>query len=190
MEWDVAWRCACGANQVLPHGTNLERIGIDNLAIHPEGTPDSVAAAIDREFTPNVLGNFDCPTCGQRRPRTVIKRIDGAPDLLRIKISNVYPSGLRNNNFVQLTPELDLRRYQAVAEFPAPLKYKLKSVLCHGGRDILEGHWTATVCDSQQVNHINDSIVREKNQAYLRSNPHDGRQAIVLTYMRISTKDG
>jgi ubiquitin C-terminal hydrolase len=134
-------------------------------------------------------GTFDCASCGQKRQRTQIQRIDGAPDLLRIKLANILPSGARNDNCITLDPQLDLGQYAAVAAFPAPLKYRLKSVLSHSGSMGL-GHWTATAVDPQQVNYINDDYVRPETQAYLSSNPHDGRQAIVLIYTRIETRGG
>lgn len=81
-------------------------------------------------------------------------------------------------------PQIDRGPYLAVAVDPMPLKYKMKSVLCHDGGSNA-GHWTATVTDAQQVNHIDDHRVRAKSQGYLRSNPQDRMQAINLTYVRI-----
>jgi hypothetical protein len=98
MEYDTQWHCACGALQPLAPGTALERIGIDNLPILPMGTPDSFTAALTPEMTPEILGNFDCAVCLQRRPRTQHKHIDGAPDILRIKLSNATARGARNDN--------------------------------------------------------------------------------------------
>jgi ubiquitin C-terminal hydrolase len=196
MEWDIVWTCACTAIQPLPFGTNVPRIGIDNLAIQPQGTPDSVAQALARELAPENLGLFTCATCAQRRPRTQTKRIDGAPAILRIKINNVAQGHTRNNNPIVLDPVLDLQQYQAVHAYPAPLKYRLKSVLYHGeagdnaepSKRLSGGHWTAVVIDPNNVNHINDHVVETQKQHLLQSNPNRGRQAIVLTYVRMDNR--
>ncbi|KAF2031599.1 cysteine proteinase [Setomelanomma holmii] len=184
IEYNVEWRCECSALQPLAAATSRESIGIDNLSILPNGTADSVKAALTRESTPEVLGDFDCATCRHRRPRTQVKRIDGAPDLLRIKISDLTSTGARNNNPIRINPTIDLGTWADVPQLPAPLKYKLNSVLCHGG-GITAGHWTATVTDPGGVNESNDHTVVATNQAGLRANPQHGRQAIVLTYTRV-----
>jgi ubiquitin C-terminal hydrolase len=175
----------------------VDRIGIEGVGMLPAGTPDSIAAALARTFEPEVLGNFDCTACGQLRPRTETQRIDGAPELLRIKLANIEKRRVgnkvivvKNNNAIALTETLDLRGYQAVAAFPAPLKYRLKSVLCHGGGALSDGHWSATVVDPVGVNRVSDDHVEEQEMAYLRSNPQRGMQAFVLTYVRISSRGG
>jgi hypothetical protein len=187
MEYDTQWHCACGALQPLAAITALERIGIDNLAILPMGTPDSVTAALTREMTPEILGNFDCAMCLQRRPRTQHKRIDGAPDILRIKISNATASGARNDNPIRLDKVIDLGAWAAVTQNPEPLRYRLRSVLCHGGT-LTGGHWTATVTDVVGVNTINDHVVVRGTDRGLRTNPQNGRQAVVVTYLRMWSK--
>jgi ubiquitin C-terminal hydrolase len=193
MEWEIVWKCVCNAIQPLPFGTNVDCIGIHSLAILPDGMADSVQQAIDREMAPEELGNHTCVTCGQMRMRTQTKRIEGAPDILRIKINNVEQEVdedgnvtiVRNNNYIRLSPVLDLQQYQAVPAYPAPLRYKLTSVLCHV--EVAE-HWIATVTDKTRVNHVNDDVVQSHPAAYLETNPQDGGQAIVLTYTRIEPR--
>lgn len=195
MEWEVIWTCECNAVQPLPHGTNINRIGIESLGIQPEGIPDSVQQAIARKLIPEELGDYTCVTCGHVRTRTETYRIDGAPDILRLKLNivelrEVKKGGfefVRKNNYIKLNPVLDLQRYQAVQADPAPLRYRLKSVLCHDG-DFDHGHWAATVTDKTGVSHIDDDEVYEEEPAFLHTNPHHDMQAAVLTYTRIETR--
>jgi ubiquitin C-terminal hydrolase len=79
---------------------------------------------------------------------------------------------------------LDLSHYQDVTSNPALLKYRLKGVLCHGG-SLGGGHWMATVVDKMGVNRIDDHRVQGREKGYLRMNPQDGMQGVVLVYTRI-----
>jgi ubiquitin C-terminal hydrolase len=193
-------------------GTNpVASIGHNSLAILPEAEsdsednesdidtlPDSIVKALARDLRPESLGKQPCATCGRRSQRTQTKRIDGAPEYLRIKINNVQNvfdedgnvTGIeRNDVFVNLDHIIDLTNYQAVALNPAPLKYRLIGAMCHGGT-LEYGHWTATVTGPEKVYHINDHRVWEEARAYLKSNPHDGRQVVVVWYVRVHGRPG
>jgi len=151
-----------------------------------------VAAAISRIFVPEVLdATYHCATCGLHAQRTEHKRIDGAPDILRIKIANLYyPSGQRNDNAIHLDARLDLTAYQAVLGRPAPLRYRLSSVLCHGGDGGTQaGHWTATVGGVEGVGYVDDGVVEGVNRGALGENPRGGRQGVVVMYTRVVTRE-
>jgi hypothetical protein len=58
-------------------------------------------------MTPEPLGDFTCATCGLIRMRTQTKRIQGAPDLLRIGVNNSEvrkKEYVRNNNYIKFNP--------------------------------------------------------------------------------------
>lgn len=122
--------------------------------------------------------------------------IEGTPELLKICLAIARGvkdeegkwSHIKNTNPVVLDKVLDLREYQAVPDHPAPLKYHLKSVQCHGGA-LTGGHWTATVMDPQQVNSIDDGSVQARTRDFLNSNPQDERQVMVLWYAKVQTRE-
>ena len=198
LEW--TWTCACGTEQPLLAGTNVDGIGFNNIGILPQNRRDSVAAAMARRFAPENLGNFDCITCPTRRPRTEAIRIEGSPEYLRIKLSIVQANGRRNDNPVALPRTLDLTEYQAIGPAQAtnsmpkpPLKYTLRSVVSHGGETTGSGHWAASVHGPKQVFYINDAQVHQQNTSLLKANPqvHMGSgnmQAVLLMYRRVHTR--
>jgi hypothetical protein len=200
LEWDTTWHCECGTLQPVTHGTNsVDSIGHNGLGILPVGLRDSIALALSRNLTPEVLpGLRDCTTCPTRRPRTQTVRIDAAPEYLRVKLNvstpvfrNGIPQGYtrRNNNMVRINHILDLTQYQAVAQYPAPLKYRLIGAMCHAG-GTENGHYTATVTGPEGVSHVDDDLVQMQRAAYLRGNPHNGMQVVVVWYVRVHGKGG
>jgi ubiquitin C-terminal hydrolase len=159
------------------------------------GIPESLIASVARAFQPESLGIQDCSTCGRRRVRTERKYIDGAPEYLRLKICNVQTivannpaSGVMlNNNPITIPDVLDLTVYQFVPAYPAPLKYRLKSVLYHSGA-VTAGHWAATVIDPLGVKRVEDHRVTEQAETYLTTNPQLGMTVVVLMYARIADR--
>jgi ubiquitin C-terminal hydrolase len=191
----VTWHCACGALVPLVAETTTKRFGIEGLGILRNGIPDTLVASVARSFQPESLGILDCPTCGRRRVRTERRYIDGAPEYLRLKICNVQtivPNNPRlgvmlNNNPITIPGVLDLTAYQSVTAYPAPLKYRLKSVLCHSGA-VTGGHWAATVIDPLGVKRVEDHRVTPQEATYLTTNPQLGMTVVVLMYARIADR--
>jgi ubiquitin C-terminal hydrolase len=188
LEW--TWNCACGAPVPLAAMTNVPGIGFNNIGIQPMGTPDSVDACMQRKFTPVILGNLPCPTCNGVLPRTETIRIEGSPEYLRVKLSIVTAAGGLNPNPVAISEYLDLAQYQAVGANPPQLRYRLSSVLAHGG-GLGAGHWVAGVRGPNQVFYINDHNVSQQNASLLMANPQvhttpgaGVMQSVVLMYRR------
>jgi len=193
-------------------------LGIAALPIlHPDDGPDSIDEAIRRLYSDEVFdGTFDCATCGDRQGRIERKRLNVAPELLRIGIAVqmileeqktvdgemvVERTSAVNPNPVAIPLQLDLADYQAVAGPKAPLQYQLDSVLSHGGT-VDEGHWVATVSGETGIFTADDADVvsRERthfgkqvrDKTFLNSNPQviSGlpMKAVILTYSRIRTR--
>lgn len=218
-ELAMKWICAkCNTVTAPPTANDPLSFGIAALPIlHPDDGPDSIDEAIRRLYSEELFdGTFDCATCGNRQGRIERKRLNVAPELLRIGIAVqmiseewttidgytvVDRTSVINPNPVAIPFHLDLTEYQDVESPKAPLHYQLESVLSHVGT-VDEGHWVATVSGETGIFTADDDDVvlrtrtllgrQVRDKTFLKSNPQVisdlPMKAVVLTYSRIQSR--
>jgi len=198
--------CECQAPRALAaHAAGDEGgiAGVKRLRVLPNGQPNSVKASLRREFgvTENLEYNFHCNACNQDRHHlTETRRIEAAPELLRLQLNPVrvvqreIEGGMENEtvpnyNPIQINEHLDLTEYLEPQQVPvAPLKYRLQSVLYHGGGNS-RGHYWALVRGPQDAYRVSDRQVDKlDHKSRLWVGGSRGTRAIILMYHRVHQK--
>ncbi|KAF1926818.1 cysteine proteinase [Didymella exigua CBS 183.55] len=190
---NLALRCQCGAPRPpAPHAASDEggMDGLRGLDVLPSGQTDSVKASLRRKFTPENIGALKCATCNHRRQVIKTLKIEAAPELLRLKLSVVNSDGSPNHNVISINKHLDLTEHlMPQPGHVAPLKYRLSSVLYHGGGSNSGGHWHASVHGPKYAYEVNDDqVVKLTPKKLSWENSHQQMRAVVLMYCRVHQK--
>jgi hypothetical protein len=151
---------------------------------------DSVEDALAENFTPEHRADYRCDSCDRRGTTTVLQRIIGGPEILRLSVGVFELGGYKVRNPITIPKNLDLTGFQA--NTGAELKYRLSSVLWHQGGCVEEGHWCVAAQGPQRPYEMDDHRVTALTERELRDNPRDPGEdefnAFLVTYIRQHTK--
>lgn len=176
--------------------------GVKRLTVLPRGQSDSVKGSLSREFggTETLAGMFDCNVCNQDHQLTQTRRIEAAPELLRLQLNPlsvvekkvagiVETEAVPNYNPMQINEHLDLTECLVPQQAPvAPLKYRLCSVLYHDGNN-KGGHYWASVRGPQDAYRVSDRQVEKLDlKSRLWESGNNRTRAMVLMYHRVYQK--
>jgi hypothetical protein len=89
---DVVWRCACGASRPPPAINLRDEIGFESIGILPDGTADSVSAAIHRSMQDQIWRE---PSTARLVARSASERRYSASTGRRICFASNSPTSCR-----------------------------------------------------------------------------------------------